>query len=272
MTRESTSGIRRVLLTDIGNTHTTIGLAIATRRTAATLKETWRIKTDTEMTPDQLAIQLQTLLSFADSEITEIDDIMFSSVVPVVSRCWQMMCRDYLGKSAIDAHDNAKNMVAFKYPNPEEVGTDRLINAIAAFSRTKRASIVVDLGTATTFDCISETGEYLGGAIAPGILSCMNALSSSTAKLPSVGFPEQPPQVLGKDTVTAIQSGILHGFGAMVDGLVKRLRREFSDGAEVLGTGGLAPLLQPYTSSMRKVVKDLSLEGLILVYQTLSRQ
>ncbi len=250
-----------IVCVDIGNTHTTVGLARGSVLTAC-----WDMATDAASTRDELAVKVKGLLGLEGIGLADIGAVVISSVVPAALDCWRRMSRRHMGLEAMDLHKRAMEAVAISYPRPHEVGTDRLVNAVAAWNRLKGPAIVVDLGTATTFDCISARGEYLGGAIAPGMLSAMRCLSTSTARLPAVSLPDEPVSALGQSTVSAIHSGLLHGFGAMVDGMTERLRAEFDTSATVLATGGLAKVLYPYSSSVELVVEHLAMEGMLQLY------
>ncbi len=250
-----------IVCLDIGNTHTSVGLC-----REMDIAASWDLATDTSLTADQLALTLKGLLELEGLALNDVSDLVISSVVPAAAASWQAMSRRHLGRPAVDVHPMALEAVAIKYPRPFEVGTDRLVNAAAAWHRLKGPAIVVDLGTATTFDCISKRGEYLGGAIAPGMLSAMRCLSTSTARLPAVSFPEERAKALGSSTVSAIQSGLLHGFGSMVDGLTDRLKGEFDRSAAVIATGGLAGVLAPYCNCLDEVAEDLAMEGMLLLY------
>jgi type III pantothenate kinase len=251
-----------IVCVDIGNTHTTVGLAKGSGLIAC-----WDMATEATSTRDELAVKLNGLLGLKGMGLADIGAVVISSVVPAALDCWRGMSRRHMDLEAVDLHTRAMEAVAISYPRPHEVGTDRLVNAVAAWNRLKGPAIVVDLGTATTFDCISAKGEYLGGAIAPGMLSAMRCLSTSTARLPAVSLPDEPVAALGQSTVSAIHSGILHGFGAMVDGMAKRLRAEFDPSATVLATGGLAKVLSPYCNSVELVVEHLAMEGMLHLYR-----
>ncbi|NIV58681.1 MAG: type III pantothenate kinase, partial [Actinobacteria bacterium] len=219
------------------NTHIVLGLYEGER-----LVHDFRLDSSRGRTVDELHVLLHSLLSVAGVERQAVRGSILASVVPT------------LGEVLIEAVDRAfdlemmvvgpgiKTGMPILYENPREVGADRIVNAVAAYERAKGAVIVVDFGTATTFDCISEAGEYLGGSIAPGIRISASALFSRAAKLPRVEI-DKPPRTIGRNTVHSMQSGIVYGYVGLVDGLVGRIRAEMGREASVIATGGLAPLL-----------------------------
>ena len=219
---------------DIGNTHTVLGLYDQDK-----LLEKWRLRTDTHRTTNEWGLALKNLFDLEALSITEVDAAAISSVVPPAVHALARACKRYFGVTPLVIGPGTKTGLAIRYENPREVGADRVVNAVAALAITDSACIVVDFGTATTFDCLSSKGEYLGGAICPGIGTALEALVSRAAKLPRVEIMK-PRAAIGRNTVESMQSGILYGYVSLVDGLVQRLSAEMSDTVSVIATGGLA--------------------------------
>lgn len=249
-----------LLVVDVGNTHTVLGLYDGER-----LVHDFRIETAQGRTSDEHHVLLLNLLVLAEVKRSDVRASILASVVPSFN------------ETVVDAVDRAfdheimvvgpgiKTGMPVLYENPREVGADRIVNAVAAFERVGGAAIVVDFGTATTFDCISDKGEYLGGAIAPGMQISANALFSRAAKLPRSEIA-RPPRAIGRNTVHSMQAGIVFGYVALVDGLVRRLSSEMDTELTVIATGGLAALIEPDSETIDEVDEFLTLEGLRLIY------
>lgn len=255
-----------LLTIDVGNTHTILGLFEGEE-----VIEHWRVNTDARRTADELAVILQGLIQQSPLLThTDIDGIALCSTVPSVLHEMREMCRRYHGDvPAVIVEPGVKTGVPVRMDNPKEVGSDRIINALASVHLYGGPAIVVDFGTATTFDAVSEKGEYVGGAIAPGIEISVDALSARGAQLHKVELI-RPRHVIGKNTVEALQSGIIHGFAGQVDGLVARMARELSsdpDNVTVVATGGLAPLVLDEAQCIDEYEPWLTLIGLRLVYE-----
>ena len=198
----------------------------------------------------------------------EISSVIISSVVPVMQAAWSEFSTRYLNTTPLVVGDNVETGIKVCIDNPQEVGADRIVNAVAAYSEFKTALIIVDFGTAITWDCVSAKGEYLGGIIAPGLSISMEALGSRTAKLPQVDISTPPTKTIGTNTVTAIKSGILFGYGAMVDGLIKRIKKELEpDIPHTIATGGMAKIIAPYADSINHVDPMLTLKGLRILHE-----
>jgi type III pantothenate kinase len=252
-----------LLAIDIGNTNTVLGLF--TDREIATH---WRIKTDTATTADELAATLKGLFNLEGYEFAGVAGVIIGSVVPSGERAWATMIRKYFGVKPLIVDHHLKNSIPIKLDQPAEVGADRLINAVAGFERYHTALIIIDFGTAITFDCVSAHGEYLGGAIAPGLGISLEALGERTAKLPKVNLATLPAHAIGTNTVDAIKSGLLFGCGGMVEELVRRLRVEMTpEIPTVIATGGMAGLITPFAPSIKAVLPLLTLEGLLLLHE-----
>lgn len=251
-----------LLAIDIGNTNLTLGLYQGDRRVHG-----WRLETVHTRTEDEYALLVRQLLSGDGFEISGVDGVILASVVPALTATMQTMARRLFGREPLVVGPGLKTGVPILYNPPKDVGADRIVNAVAAYARFGTACIVVDFGTATTFDSITSKGEYAGGAIAPGINISMRALFQHAAKLPKVDIA-RPTTVVGKSTVTSIQSGLFYGYVGLVDGLVQRMRREMAeDPIRVIGTGGLAPVFQQDSETIETVDEGLTLEGLRLIYE-----
>jgi len=251
-----------LLAVDIGNTHTVAGLYIDSR-----LMGRWRIRSERAATEDELAIKLNALPLTSMQLFSAAGDIIISSVVPPLTEAWERMTCKYFGCDALVILKNIDHGMPIRYRRPFEIGADRIVNAIAAWNRFHSAVIAIDFGTATTFDCISAKGEYLGGAISPGLKLASEMLSSRTSKLPLVELDVPPGPALAQDTVSAIRSGIVYGFAALADGLAERLRAEFAQEAAIIATGGFAATVAKHSRLINEVLPDLTLEGLYSIYQ-----
>lgn len=248
------------MVMDIGNTHTVIGIFQNER-----LLHNWRIHTDSKLTEDELNILFSNFFSQSDVPTEELEQIVISCVVPPMMNTVDSYCTRYLKiKPAWVTPDLID--LPIHYHNPEEVGADRLVNAVAAFHKYGRSLIVIDFGTATTFDCISEAGAYIGGAIAPGIGISAEALFQRASKLPRVELFNPPKSVIGKETTASMKSGLLYGYAEMVDGMVRRIKREMAPARPgVIATGGLSGLIKHLSSEIESLEPDLTLEGLRII-------
>jgi type III pantothenate kinase len=250
-----------LLAIDVGNTHTVIGVY-----QDETLTRHWRLVTDASRTADEYGVLLWNLHRLSDVAIAASTAAIVCSVVPPMTTVMEDVCRAVLGTRPLVVGPGVKTGMPILYDNPKEVGADRICNAVAAYERYHQACIVVDFGTATTFDCISRRGEYLGGVITPGLGISLDALVTRTAKLPRVEMVK-PPKVVGKTTVHAMQAGLIYGYASLVDGLVDRIRGEVDADARVLATGGLAGLLTPESRTIETADEFLTLDGLRLIHR-----
>ncbi len=254
-----------LLAIDVGNTNVTIGVFDGDR-----LAHSWRLAALRERTADELGILLLKLFEQAKVPIASVDGIVIASVVPPLTRPMEEMCERYFHHRALVV-DSSNAGIPIRYTPATDVGADRLVDAVAAWEKFGRATrvplIVVDFGTATTFNAISSQGEYLGGVICPGINISAEALFQRAARLPRVDV-RKPPAVIGQTTVGAMQSGLFFGYVEMVDGLVRRLRAELDGGdtAVVIATGGLADILSGESASIQHVDPNLTLDGLRLIW------
>jgi type III pantothenate kinase len=253
-----------LLVVDVGNTQTHFGVF---RDLGAAPAERWRFATVRESTGDELGAALSNLLALRGLSFGDVEASIVSSTVPQLSVQWTAMAARYLGHRMLVVGPSIRTGMPIRYDNPHEVGADRLANAVAAYDRVRSTCVVVDFGTAITYDVISAAGEYLGGIISPGAEISIDALYDRAAKLPKVELAE-PRALIGKSTVEAIRSGIVFGFAGQVDGIVRRLRGELGAGTTVIATGGLAGVLVPFVREMIDEVDDeLTLTGLRLIWQ-----
>jgi len=250
-----------LLAVDIGNTNITMGVFDGEK-----LKATWRIATGVHRMPDEYAILMLNLLERQELKGSQITDAAICSVVPPLVGGFEELFQRYLRISPLVVGAGVKTGVRICMDNPREVGADRIVNAVAAHHLYGGPVIVIDLGTATTFDVVSEEGDYLGGAIAPGIAIATEALFTRTAVLPRVELIH-PKKAIGRSTVAAMQSGIVFGYVALIEGLVTRIRKELGAKAKVVATGGFAELLAEETPIIAVVNPDLTLVGLRLIYE-----
>ena len=251
-----------LLVFDVGNTNMVLGIY----KDNALIKD-WRINTDKEKTSDEYGILISSLFKYEDIEMSEIKDVIISSVVPNVMHSLENFCIKYCNKQPLIVGPGIKTGLNIKYDNPKQVGADRIVNAVAGIEKYGYPLILVDFGTATTFCAISERGEYLGGTIAPGIKISSEALFQRASKLPRVELLK-PGTTICKSTVTAMQSGIIYGYVGLVDKIISMMKDELNcEGIKVVATGGLANLIASETDSIDNVDKFLTLEGLKAIYE-----
>ncbi len=247
---------------DVGNTHTVVGIYRQEH-----LLHHWRIATDRTRTYDEHRVLLSSLLSAAGLPVPfRPEGVAIACVVPPLEPTIEQLAREYFRCEPLTVGPGVKTGLPVLYENPKDVGADRIVNAVAAYDRFRSACIVVDFGTATTFDYVTARGEYAGGAIAPGLGVSMEALAAHAARLFQVELA-RPPEVVGRTTVHALQSGLIFGYTALVDGLVERIQRERGEGARVIATGGLASLIARESTTIEEVDEFLTLKGLRLVYE-----
>jgi type III pantothenate kinase len=250
-----------LLCIDIGNTNITLGLY-----EGAALGPRWRLSTEHERMPDEFGLQITGLLTLAGKSPANIHGVSMASVVPPLTGRWIETCRTYLKSNPLVIDAGVRTGVKIRYEDPRQVGADRIVDAAAAFRLYGGPACIVDFGTATTFDAISADGEYLGGAIAPGIGVAAQALFQRAAKLPRVDIAK-PPAAIGRNTVHAIQSGLLFGYVGLVEGMVGRFRGELGPEMKVIGTGGEVDLIARETKVIEILAPWLTLDGLRMIYE-----
>jgi type III pantothenate kinase len=250
-----------LLVVDVGNTQTHFGIFEGSK-----LVEHWRFATVRQSTADELGAALRNLLDLRGYAFADVDRSIVSSTVPQLEPEWTAMATRYLGHEMIAVGPGLRTGLAIRYDNPREVGADRLVNAVALRERFGGPAICVDFGTATTFDVLSEQGDYVGGSLMTGIEISLDALSERGARLPKVELAP-PRTVLAKNTIDAIRSGVVFGYAGAVDAILRRLYDEIGARASVVATGGLASLVVPYTEEIEQVDELLTLTGLRLLHE-----
>lgn len=254
-----------LLAIDIGNTNVSLGI-FDYAGADAKLVEHWRLGTHREQTSDEVAISLRSLFAQGEVAADRVEDVIISSVVPPLLPIWERVSVKLFGRSPLVVGPGIRTGMPVRYENPREVGADRIVNAVAAFELVGGPVIAVDFGTATTFDCVSGEGEYLGGAIFPGIVISMEALFDRAAMLHRVELA-RPKSVIGKTTTHSLQSGLLYGYAGMVDAMAERIRAELGADARVVATGGLAGRIADESRCIDRVEPFLTLEGLRLLFE-----
>jgi type III pantothenate kinase len=251
-----------LLVADVGNTNTVIGVFEGEHLLAS-----WRLTSRREQTADEYGLFIETLLRTRGLKAQQIRAVAISNVVPPVQQTLEWMCEKYFGLApfTVDPGVNTSSL-PLAVDNPREVGPDRIVNAVAARARYGPPLIVIDFGTATTFDCVDAAGRFIGGAIAPGITTATDALLSRAARLYRVELV-RPKEAIGRNTVTNIQSGVVYGYAGLVDGIVERMKAEMEGRPTVIATGGLATLMAEVARCIEHVDDDLTLEGLRLLYE-----
>jgi type III pantothenate kinase len=246
---------------DVGNTNIVLGVY-----EDKALISHWRIVTKQDQTDDEYGILISNLYHLSKLDMSKTTGVIVSCVVPPMARTIKELCTKYFHLVPLFVGPGIKTGMPIRYDNPHEVGADRIVNAVAAYERHKQSLIVVDFGTATTFDYVSPRGEYMGGAIAPGIGISSEALFVRASKLPRIELV-MPESVIGKNTVASLQAGIVYGYIAMVDGLVEQIKKEVKTNPRVIATGGMASFVAEASQTIEEVDDLLTLEGLRLIYE-----
>jgi type III pantothenate kinase len=257
-----------LLVIDVGNTNTVLGLYDGDQ-----LIHDWRIRTEIDHTIDEYGMLIFNLYQSSrmkTEKIKAVNAIIISCVVPPMLNILEPLCVKYFNVKPLIVGPGIKTGMPIFYDNPKEVGADRIVNAVAAYDKYRQAAIIIDFGTATTFDYISPKGEYMGGCIAPGIMISIEALFERAAKLPRVEI-SKPKSVITKDTVSAMQAGIIFGYAGLIDGIVERMKAEIKTKPLVIATGGLARVVASETKCIDKIEDMLTLEGLRIIYSLNSK-
>jgi len=251
-----------ILVVDIGNTNIVLGIY-----NNRELVHHFRLSTTRQSTVDEYGVMIFNLFRMSDISVKDIEGVIISSVVPPLVNVFEEMCQKFIHKIPLVVGPGIKTGLNLRYENPREVGADRIVNAVAAVNQYKGPLVVVDFGTATTFDCIDAKGNYLGGAIVPGIGIATEALYQRASKLPRIEL-EKPKKVIGRNTIHAMQAGIIFGYAGQVDGIVERIKVEMdAPDLKVVATGGLAELIASETKCIKEINSMLTLEGLRLIYE-----
>lgn len=252
---------------DVGNTNINLGLWQGDE-----LKDDWRLSTRRESTLDELGLSIGGLFTASNYKFEDVSGFIISSVVPPMRPALERFGAKYVKLRPIFLEAHRQTLMPILYNNPMEMGADRVAVSVAAYRRYRRSLIVVDMGTATTFDCISEKGEHLGGAIAPGLRLSAEALFQKASRLPRLELFDLPERAIAKDTIASLNVGLIYGYISLVDGLVARLKKELGSEAKVVATGGLATLIASESVEIEEVLPDLTLEGLKIIYSEMAWQ
>ncbi|EPR14323.1 type III pantothenate kinase [Ruminiclostridium papyrosolvens] len=251
-----------VLVVDVGNTHTVLGVFEGKKLLAS-----WRLGTNKERTSDELGMMILGLFNHEELSVDKVEAVVVASVVPPIMYTLEHAIKKYINIQPMIIGPGTKTGINIRYQNPKEVGADRIVNAVAGFELYGGPLIIVDMGTATTFCAISEKGEYLGGVICPGMKISAEALYQKAAKLPRIDLVK-PESVIGKNTVSSMQSGVFYGYVGQVDYIVNRIKKEMrEDNIRVIATGGLSRLIAGESMTINDVNPTLTLEGLRLIYE-----
>ena len=250
-----------LLCIDIGNTNIVMGVLDKEE-----IIGHWRVRTEKDATSDELGILICNLFQSSKISMEKVDNIIISCVVPPLLNALEDLSNRYFKIKPLVVGRGLKTGMPIRYDNPREVGADRIVNSVAAYEKHRCGLIIVDFGTATTFDCVSEDGAWIGGAIAPGVMISSEALFEKASKLPRVEIFSGPKNVIAKDTISAMNVGIVYGYAGLVDGIVKRIKKEIGHEVKVIATGGIAPLIAKESETIEETDENLTLEGLKILF------
>jgi type III pantothenate kinase len=251
-----------LLCIDIGNTNIVLGVTDQEQ-----ILHQWRIKTVKDATADEIGISVRNLFGFWGIRAEDVSGIIISSVVPSLTRIMDDFSSRYFNVRPLVVGQGIVTGMTIKYDNPSEVGADRIVNAVAGYEKYHTGLIIIDFGTATTFDCVSREGEFIGGAIVPGLIISSEALFEKASKLPRIEIFTRPGKAIARDTVNAMNGGIIYGYAGLVDGIVNRMKQETGYEMTVLATGGIAPLICGEASTIDHLEEDLTLKGLMILFK-----
>ena len=246
---------------DVGNTNIVMGLADKGR-----ILKHWRVRTEREVTPDEMGALVNNLFQSADMRLADVENTIVSCVVPPLLNTIVEFSRRYFNITPMIVGPALKIGMPIRYDNPKEVGADRIVNAVGAYEKYHTALVLIDFGTATTFDYISQDGAYIGGAIAPGVMISCEALFQKASKLPRVEIFVRPEKVIARNTINSMNVGIIYGYAGLVDGIVNRMKKESKENPAVIATGGLAPLIYDVSETIDHIEEFLTLNGLISIF------
>ncbi len=251
-----------LLCIDVGNTNIVMGVFDQEK-----IIGHWRVRTEKDTTSDELGILICSLFQTSGIKMDGVSGIIISSVVPPLLNTLDGLSKRYFNIKPMVVGRGLKTGMPIRYDNPKEVGADRIVNSVAAYEKYKCGLIIVDFGTATTFDCVTPEGEWIGGAISPGVFISSEALFSRTSKLPRIEIFSAPKSVIAKDTISAMNAGILYGYAGLVDGIIARIKKEMGCDVKVVATGGIAPLIAKEATTIDLIDENLTLEGLKILYE-----
>ncbi len=247
---------------DIGNTNIVLGMTDKGK-----ILKHWRIRTERDITADELGIIVDNLFKSSGMKLKDVKNTIISCVVPPLLYTFETFSQSYFDIKPLIVGPGVDMGMPILYDNPKEVGADRIVNAVAAYEKYNTALVIIDFGTATTFDYVSQEGSYIGGAIAPGVIISCEALFQKASKLPRVEIFSKPRSVIARDTISSMNVGIIYGYAGLVDGIVNRMKKESGDKVTVIATGGLAPLICDVSQTIDHVEEFLTLEGLMQIFE-----